>query len=103
MRAPTIFGRTWISTVSVIGVRAFAQTLPLLVVVAAQHRRPVPLDVSDFDERLLERISIPGIARDDVAVERGAHADSVGGEQEFTAAVERDKRAGRSWRVPRQR
>src|SRR5262249_60703511 len=86
-----IFGRAWISAGSVIGVRASPQALPLRGVVAAQHCCALLLYALDLGKRFYQRVDIPGIARDDITIERFTHADSVGGEQKIGRASCRER------------
>ncbi len=93
IRAPTIFGRACISGASFIGVGAFAQRLPLRLVVTAQHDGAARLDAPDLGERLGQRLGVPGVARNDAGIEGRAQADGVGSEQERSGLIERDQRA----------
>ena len=52
MRAPTIFGRAWISAPSVIGVGPLAQRIPLRGVVAANYSRTALFDAVDLERAI---------------------------------------------------
>src|SRR5258708_4681642 len=102
MRAPTIFGRMWISGGSVISNRIFAQLDPLPGVVAAYDRGAARLDAFDLCQRFGKLFGVPGIAGQYPEIQRFAQADRIGREKERAAVLERDERAHRPRRVPGQ-
>ena len=70
-----------------------AQGLPLFCIVTAQYGGTALLQTPYLGQRPQEHLPVPGVARDNVPVERGAEADRIRGKQELAATVKRNERA----------
>src|SRR6476620_5864874 len=99
MRAPTIFGRAWISAPSVIDVGPLAQRVPLRGVVATDYPGPALFDAVDLSERFFQRISVPGVARDDAGIDRCTHAHCVRRQKKHATSLERHQRTSGAGRM----
>src|SRR5262249_889299 len=80
-----------------------AQGLPLLSIMAAHDGGTARLKTPYLRQRPHKHLRVPGVARDNVAVERGAQAERIGGKQEPATAVERNERAHRPLRMAGER
>src|SRR5689334_17253744 len=78
-----------------------AQSHPLLSIVPAQDGGTALLKTPYLRQRLHKQLRAPGVAGDNVPVERGAEAERIGGKQELTRTVKRNERARRPSRMAR--
>src|SRR6476646_5786471 len=103
MRAPTIFGRAWISAPSIISLGPLAQRVPLRGIVAAYNPGAALFDAADFGERFFQCLGVPGVARDSAGIERRAQAHCVRRQKKYATFLEHNYRASGAGRVARQR
>src|SRR5262245_31987126 len=77
---------------SVKGLRTLAQRLPLLSIMTAQHGGAALLKTPYLCQRPQKHLRVPGVAGNNVPIERGTQTDRIGGKQELATALERNER-----------